>query len=328
VPVEHGGAGVDFRFNAILGRALARAGLGLWGPFSVHVDIVAPYLVELATPGKKDEWLPRACRGEIVTAIAMTEPGTGSDLAALRTSARREGGDWLINGSKTFITNGFGADLVVVATRTGEPVRGRGLTLFAVEAGMPGFSRGRKLEKLGQHESDTAELFFEDVRVSSEHVLGEVDMGFFHMTDRLPQERLSAACGNIAHAAWAVEETLRYVTERHAFGRPIGTFQNSRFVLAELATMIEITQCYVNHCIAARAAGELTAVDAAKAKWWTSDVQNKVLDACVQLHGGYGYMEEYPIARAWVDGRITRVWAGTNEIMKEIVGRSLGLAGD
>jgi alkylation response protein AidB-like acyl-CoA dehydrogenase len=260
----------------------------------------------------------------MITAIGMTEPEAGSDLAALRTTARRDGSGWLLSGSKTFITNGTGSDLVVVAART--PDDGpRSITLFAVEAGMDGFTRGRKLEKTGQHEADTAELFFEDVRLGDEQVIGEVGRGFAHMMALLPIERLTSACGNIAHASHALSLTLDYIRERRAFGRPIGTFQHNRFLAAELVTKIEVTQAYVDRCLRAHVEGRLPDVDTAKLKWWTADVQNEVLDACVQLMGGYGYMQEYDVARAWADARVTRIWAGSNEIMKELIGRSLGL---
>jgi len=324
MPAEHGGSGIDdFRFGVVLGEELAAAGLALASSFGIHTDIVAPYLAELTTPEQRERWIPPFCAGELVTAIGMTEPGAGSDLAGLRTRARRDGGDWLLSGSKTFITNGMGADLVVVAARTGEGPRE--LTLFAVEAGMPGFERGRKLEKVGQPEADTAELFFEDVRLSDEQVLGEVGGGFRAMMARLPQERLHTAVTNVAHARAALETTLAYVKDRRAFGRPIGTFQHSRFLLAELVTELEVSQAYVDRCVEAHVAGALSAVDAAKAKWWTAEVQNRVIDACVQLHGGYGYMSEYDVARAWLDARVSKIWAGSNEIMKEIVGRDLGL---
>ncbi len=323
VPEEHGGGGIDdFRFNVVLGEELARCGLALASSIGIHTDVVAPYLLELTTPEQRARWLPRFCTGELITAIGMTEPGAGSDLAALRTRARRSGGDWVIDGSKTFITNGASADLVVTAARTGDG--SRELTLFAIEATAPGFTRGRKLDKVGQHEADTAELFLEDVRVSDDAVLGEVGGGFAAMMERLPQERLHTAVVNVAHAEAALETTLAYAREREAFGRPIGTFQHSRFTLAELVTELEVARTYVDRCVAAHVAGELSAVDAAKAKWWSAEAQNRIVDACVQLHGGYGYMREYDVARAWADARVTKIWAGTQEIMKEVIGRSLG----
>jgi alkylation response protein AidB-like acyl-CoA dehydrogenase len=322
VAAEHGGAGIDdYRYNAVLSEELAAAGLAVASSVGIHVDVVAPYLTELATAEQQQRWLPRFCSGELVTAIGMTEPGAGSDLKALRTTARRAGGDWVIDGSKTFITNGAGADLAIVAARTGDRAE---ITLFGLEADLPGFTRGRPLEKIGQHEADTAELFFDAVRVTDDAVIGEVGGGFAAMMERLPQERLHTACVNVAHAAAALDRTLAYAREREAFGRPIGSFQHNRFLLAELVTEVEVTQVYVDRCIEARVAGELSAIDAAKAKWWSAEVQNRVIDACVQLYGGYGYMDEYEVARAWTDARVTKIWAGTNEIMKELIGRSLG----
>jgi alkylation response protein AidB-like acyl-CoA dehydrogenase len=324
VPVEQGGSGVeDFRFNAVLGEELARAGMAYASAFGIQTDVVAPYLLELTTEEQRARWLPRFCSGELVSAIGMTEPDAGSDLAALRTTAKRDGDGWVINGAKTFITNGASADLVIVAARTG-PAR-REISLFVIEAGTPGFSRGEPLHKIGQPEADTAELFFESVRVPSENLIGAVGHGFAHMMDRLPQERLSAAVANVAHAAEAIGRTLEYVRQRSAFGRPIGTFQHNRFLLAELTTELDVAQAYVDSCIQAHVAHALSPVDAAKAKWWTAEVQNRVIDGCVQLHGGYGYMEEYDVARAWCDARVTKIWAGSNEIMKEVIGRDLGL---
>ena len=255
----------------------------------------------------------------------MTEPSGGSDLAALKTTAVRDGDDWVLNGSKTFITNGYSADLVVIAARTSPEKKAKGITLFGVETDKPGFSRGRKLDKVGQDESDTAELFLEDVRVSSADVIGEVDQGFIHMMTWLPQERLGSAVTNLAHARQILDETLAYTKERKAFGQAVGAFQHNKFLLADLFTRVEVTQAYVDQCVLAHNDGELTAIDAAKAKWWTAQVQNDVLDHCVQLHGGYGFMNEYRVARAWRDARVTKIWAGSNEIMKELIGRDLGL---
>jgi alkylation response protein AidB-like acyl-CoA dehydrogenase len=284
-----------------------------------------PYIVKYGTAEQKKRWLPRACAGEIISTVAMTEPSGGSDLAALRTSAVPSGTDWLLNGSKTFITNGYIADLVVVAAKTSPDKGAKGITLFAVEVGMPGFERGRKLDKVGQPEANTAELFFEDVQVPAENVIGEVDRGFIQMMEQLPQERIGAAVGNLAHVAAILDETLAYAKERQAFGQPIGSFQHNKFLLAELYTRVDVSQAYVDACVLAHSQGELSAVDAAKVKYWTADVQNDVLDACVQLYGGYGYMREYRVAQAWMDARVTKIWGGTNEIMKEIIGRSLGL---
>jgi alkylation response protein AidB-like acyl-CoA dehydrogenase len=323
VPAAFGGTDVDFRFNAILCEELARLALGLASSIGIQTDVVAPYLVDLATDGLKERCFPAFCTGELVTAVAMTEPGAGSDLSGIQTRAVRDAGGWLLNGSKTFITNGAQAGLVVVAARTGD--RPREITMFAVAADAPGFSRGRMLEKVGQHEVDTAELFFDDVRLSADDVLGEEGAGFRHMMERLPQERLHVACVNLAHARRAVEDTVGYVKERRAFGRTIGSFQHTRFVLAELVTELDVTQAFVDRCLAAHVSGALDATDAAKAKWWSSDVQNRALDVCVQLHGGYGYMLEYPVARAWADARVTKIWGGSNEIMRELVARSEGL---
>jgi alkylation response protein AidB-like acyl-CoA dehydrogenase len=326
VPEAYGGSAAgDYRFNAIVNEELPKVSLGYASCFGIHFDIVAPYLVELCTEEQKQRWLPRFCSGELITAIAMTEPSGGSDLAALKTTAVRDGDDWVINGSKTFITNGYSADLVIVAARTSPEKRARGISLFAVEAGTAGFERGRKLDKVGQHESDTAELFFTDVRVPADSVLGEVDHGFIYMMERLPQERMAAAVNNLSHARAVFDETLVYAKEREAFGQPIGRFQHNKFVLADLVTALEVTQSFVDDCVAAHAERALGPVDAAKAKWWTSQVQNDVIDACLQLHGGYGYMNEYRVARAWADARVTKIWAGSNEIMKELIGRDLGL---
>ncbi|MQY09726.1 acyl-CoA dehydrogenase family protein [Actinomadura macrotermitis] len=326
VPEEYGGQDAgDFRFNAVIGEELARVAAAYNSIVSIHVDICAPYLLELATDEARKRWLPGFCTGELITAIGMTEPSGGSDLAALKTTAVRDGDAWVINGGKTFITNGGHADLIIVAAKT-SPERGaKGITLFGVEAGMPGFTRGTKLDKVGQPEADTSELFFDNVRVPDSHVIGELDRGFIHMMERLPQERLSCAIANVAHARGVLEETVAYVKERQAFGRPIGAFQHNKFLVAELTTKLDVAQAFVDQCLAAHVAGELDAVDAAKAKWWTSDAQNQIIDGCVQLFGGYGYMREYRVARAWMDARVTRIWAGSNEIMKEIIGRAEGL---
>ncbi len=324
VPQEYGGSGVsDFRFNAVLGEELSLAGVAYASAFQIHTDVVAPYLLELTTAEQRERWMPKFATGEHITAIAMTEPEAGSDLAALRTTAAPGGSGWVINGAKTFITNGTRADLVVVAARTGTGQRD--ISLFVVEGDTPGFTHGPPLHKVGQPEADTAELFFSDAHVPAQNLLGEVGRGFAYMMDRLPQERLSAAVCNVAHAGGIVENTIAYVKERKAFGQPIGTFQHSRFQLAELVTALDVGQAYVDRCVEAHVAGRLTAVDAAKAKWWTAEMQNRAIDTCLQLHGGYGYMQEYEVARAWCDARVTTIWAGTNEIMKEVIGRDLGL---
>jgi alkylation response protein AidB-like acyl-CoA dehydrogenase len=324
VPGGYGGAGVeDFRFNVVLSEELAKLGLGLASSFGIHTDVVAPYLLELTTEEQKERWLPRFCTGDLITAIGMTEPAAGSDLAGLRTTARRAPGGWLLNGSKTFITNGMSADLVVVAARTGE---GRGdISLFGVEASRPGFSRGRKLDKIGQHEVDTSELFFEDIELTDDDLIGELNGGFRAMLERLAQERLHVAVSNVEHAAAQLDRTLQYAQERQAFGRSIGSFQNSRFALATAATEVDVARAFIDRCVAEHVEGRLSPIDAAKAKWWSADMQGRVIDACVQLYGGYGYMAEYDVARAWADARVTRIWGGTNEIMKEVIGRDLGL---
>ena len=327
IPEQYGGSAAgDFRYNAVLCEELGKVSMALGSCHGIHADIVAPYLVELTTEEQRERWLPGFVSGEILTAIGMTEPSGGSDLAALKTTAVRDGDDWVINGSKTFITNGYSADLIVIAARTDpDAKRGHGISLFGIEATMPGFSRGRKLDKVGQDESDTAELFFEDVRVPDANLIGKPDQGFAHMMTWLPQERLSNAIGNIAQAAQILDETVEYAKERTAFGRPIGSFQYNKFLIAELVTKIDVTRAFLDSAVLAHTKGELSAVDAAKVKWWCADVQNEVLDACVQLYGGYGYMNEYRVARAWRDARVSKIWAGSNEIMKELIGRDLGL---
>jgi alkylation response protein AidB-like acyl-CoA dehydrogenase len=323
VPSAYGGSGIeDFRFNAIFGEELARAGFAYSSAFGIQTDVVAPYLLQLTTEAQRQRWLPGFVKGELISAIGMTEPAAGSDLKGIQTTARREGDGWLLSGSKTFITNGFNADLIVTAAQTPDP---GGISLFMVEKGMDGFSRGTKLDKLGQHEADTAELFFDEVAIPAENLIGEPGRGMRQMMGHLSQERISTAVVNVAHAAVALALTLEYVMERRAFGRPIGSFQNSRFVLAECDAELDMARVYVDRCVEAHVAGELTAVEAAKAKLVSSEIQNKVIDACLQLHGGYGYIQEYEVARSFVDARITKIWAGTNEIMKEVIGRSLGL---
>jgi alkylation response protein AidB-like acyl-CoA dehydrogenase len=325
VPAAYGGTEAgDYRFNAILTEELAKVSAALPSAFGIHVDAVAPYLVELTTEEQRRRWLPGFCTGQITAAIAMTEPSGGSDLGALRTRAEPHGSGWTLSGSKTFITNGTSADLVIVAARTSPEPAGRGISLFVLESGMPGFRRGSKLDKIGQPEADTAELFFDDVEVRPEQLLGELNRGFVYMMERLPQERISAAVSNLAHARQIFAETVDYAKERTAFGNPIGSFQHNKFVLADLSTQLDVTQAYIDHCIAAHSQQQLTSVDAAKAKWWSAQVQNTVLDACVQLFGGYGYMQEQRVARAWADARVTKIWAGSNEIMKELIGRDLG----
>ncbi|GII85445.1 acyl-CoA dehydrogenase [Sphaerisporangium siamense] len=325
VPEEFGGAGItDFRYNAIIVEEILRFGATGLG-FGLHNDIMAPYLVDMTDDEQKRRWLPGFASGELITAIGMTEPGAGSDLQSIRTTAVRDGDHYVVNGQKTFITNGINADLVVVVAKTDPAEGARGTTLLVAERGMEGFTRGRNLEKIGMHAQDTAELFFENVRIPVANRLGDQDgQGFFQLMTNLPQERLSIAVAAVAAAESVLEMTIEYCRTRKAFGRSIGSFQNTRFVLAELSTEVEIARHYVDKCIRALNAKELTVVDAAKAKWWTTELQNKVIDRCLQLHGGYGYMTEYPVAKAWMDGRVQTIYGGTTEIMKEIIGRSFG----
>ena len=329
VPEAYGGAGVeDFRFNQIVCEELGRAGVGGSGlGVTLHNDVCLPYFLHDTSDEQKARWLPGIADGSLITALAMTEPGIGSDLASIRTTALpAPGGDgYLVNGAKTFITNGINADLVIVAAKTDPVERHRGISLLVAERGMAGFERGRNLEKVGMHSQDTAELFFSDVQVPAENVLGRIGEGFRQMTANLAQERLSIAIAAVGAARGALDWTLAYVKERSAFGRPIADFQNSRFVLAEMATEIELATTFCDQAVLALNDGELTAEDAAMAKWWSTELQGRVVDRCVQLHGGYGYMLEYPIARAFIDARVTRIYGGTTEIMKEIVGRSLGV---
>jgi alkylation response protein AidB-like acyl-CoA dehydrogenase len=323
---RHGGGGVrDFRWSCVLIEELTRIGASGVG-FGLHNDVVGPYLRDLATEEQKERWVPRFCSGELITAIAMTEPAAGSDLQGIQSTARRDGDGWVLNGSKTFITNGINADLVIVVARTAPDVpASRGLSLLVVERGMAGFSRGRNLDKVGLKAQDTAELFFDDVRVPDANLLGTRDSGFAHLMHNLPQERLHIAVSAVASAETVLALTVEYVTSRTAFGRPVGSFQHSRFVLAELQTEVTIARTFVDECVRQLDSGELTATDAAMAKWWTTELQNKVADRCLQLHGGYGYMSEYRVSKAWRDSRVQSIYGGTNEIMKEIVGRSMGL---
>jgi alkylation response protein AidB-like acyl-CoA dehydrogenase len=323
---RYGGGGVrDFRYQAVLDEELMRIGATGLG-FGLHNDVAGPYLRDLGTEEQKQRWLPGFCSGELITAIAMTEPAAGSDLQGIRTTARRDGDGWLLTGSKTFITNGINADLVIVVARTDPDAPGsRGLSLLVVERDMPGFTRGRNLAKIGLKAQDTAELYFDGVRVPAENLLGTENSGFAHLMENLPQERLSIAVGAVAAAETVLAQTVEYVTGRTAFGRPVGSFQNSRFVLAELQTEVTIARTFVDECVRQLDRRELTPVDAAMAKYWTTELQNKVADRCLQLHGGYGYMDEYPVSKAWRDARIQPIYGGTNEIMREIVGRSMGL---
>ncbi len=323
VPEEFGGGGVeDFRYAAVLSEEFARKGAaGI--AVGLHNDIIGPYLTSLATEEQKRRWLPGFCSGEIITAIAMTEPGAGSDLQGILTSAEDKGDHWVLNGSKTFISNGILADLVVVVARTRPEGGAKGLSLLVVERGADGFERGRNLDKIGQKSQDTAELFFNDVRVPKENLLGELDGAFIHLMTNLAQERLTIAVGAIAAAEEVLAQTTTYVKERKAFNRPLSKLQHIRFEIAEMATECAVTRSFLDRCIEDHAKGELDASHASMAKWWATELQKRVTDRCLQLHGGYGYMNEYPVARAFTDGRIQTIYGGTTEIMKEIVGRSI-----
>ncbi|HEY2536910.1 MAG TPA: acyl-CoA dehydrogenase family protein, partial [Solirubrobacteraceae bacterium] len=288
-------------------------------------DICLPYFLAYCTEAQRERWLGGIASGELITALAMTEPGIGSDLAAMSTRARRDGEHYVVDGAKTFITNGINADLVILAVKTDPSERHRGISLLVIERGTEGFERGRNLEKLGQHAQDTAELSFADARVPVENLLGEAGQGFRHLVSNLPQERLSIAASAVSACEAALGWTLDYVRERQAFGQSIGSFQNSRFELARMRSETDIARSYIDRCARALSAGELTPEGAATAKWWCTELQGRVVDRCLQLHGGYGYMLDYPIARAYADARVTRIYGGANEIMLEIVGRSLGL---
>ena len=325
MPEEYGGGGSDdFRFNAVIDEEIARYG-GPAPSLSLQNDVVGPYFIRLCTEDQKHRWLPGIASGETIVAIAMTEPGAGSDLAGIRTSAVRDGDDWIVNGAKTFISSGINSDLVIVVTRTDPEAGHKGFTLLVVERDMPGFTRGRKLDKMGLHAQDTSELNFENVRVPSKNVLGEQGRGFYHLMHNLPSERLSIAISAIAGARETWRQTLQYAKDRKAFGKPIGSFQHNRFLLAEMDTELDVSERYIDRCLQAVVDDELTAVEAAKAKWWCTETAKKVIDGCVQLHGGYGYMMEYRVARDYVDSRVQTIFGGTTEIMKDIIGRDLGL---
>ncbi|MCP5400306.1 MAG: acyl-CoA dehydrogenase family protein [Sphingomonas sp.] len=321
---KYGGAGIDdFRFEQIIIEENMRHGdIGFY--INLHNDLVAPYIAKLGTEEQKSRWMPGIVSGEKILAVAMTEPSTGSDLAGMRTRAEDKGDYWLLNGAKTYISNGILSDLVVVAART-DPESRHGLGLFVVERGMEGFERGRKLDKMGMQAQDTAELFFNDVKVPKANVLGDPSQGFRYLARFLAQERLVAAIGFLATAHTAFDITLDYVKERRAFGKPIGAFQNTRFKMATMRAELDMAQTYVDQCVLLLNAGELAAEDASAAKLLTSELEARVMDECVQLHGGAGYMSEYRISRMYRDARISRIFAGTSEIMREIIGRSLGL---
>lgn len=324
LPAGYGGLGIDdFRFNQILSEemfASGSVGIGL----GVQNDILVTYLNHLTTEDQKQRWLPKFISGEYIGSIAMSEPAAGSDLAGIKTTARDDGDAWIVNGQKTFISNGLLSSLVLAAVKT-DPAAGRkGISLLMIEDGMPGFTRGRKLDKIGQHSADTAELFFEDVRVPKENLVGELNRGFYHLVSHLPAERVGVACYALPMARRALELTKTYAMERTAFGQPIGTFQVNRHAIVEMQTKLDAAQCYLDQCVLAVNNGTLSDQDAAGLKWWTSEVQWEILDRCLQLHGGYGYINEYEIARLWRDSRVQRLYAGTTEIMKDLMGRAMG----
>jgi len=324
VPEEYGGLDeTDFRYNTIISEELIRVGASGVG-FGLHNDITIPYLLHYATDEQKERFLPKMVSGEWITAIAMTEPNTGSDLAGVRTTAVRQNGDYIVNGQKTFITNGINSDVIITVVKTDAEAKHGGISLLLVEAEREGFKRGRNLEKMGLKAQDTAEMYFDNVCVPVENLLGDEGHGFYYLMNELPQERLSIAVGAMAACWAALEWTTQYCEERTAFGRPIGKFQNSRFKLAEMKTEIQIGQVFVDRCITELNAGELSTEVASMAKWWCTELQKRVVDECVQLHGGYGYMMEYPIAKAYLDTRVQTIYGGTTEIMKEIIGRSMG----
>ena len=325
VPEVHGGGGIeDFRYNAVINEEIQRAGvIGSGMCITLHNDICLPYFLNYCNEEQADRWMPGLVSGDLMSAIAMTEPSTGSDLASIRTSAIREGDGYLVNGAKTFITNGINSDLVITAVKTDPNEKHKGMTLMVVERGMSGFERGRNLDKLGMKSQDTAELFFDNVFVPKENVLGGEGAGFLNLVKNLPQERLSIAITGVAHAQAAFDGAVEYVTERKVFDQSVGSYQNTRFELAEMKTELDIAWVFVDRQIEALNGGELTAEDAAEAKWWCTEMQLKVITRCLQLFGGYGFMNEYPIARAYADARVQTIYGGTTEIMKEIIGRQV-----
>jgi len=322
---KYGGGGEpDYRFYVILNEELARAGAS--GPmFQLHNDMIGPYLDRLCSPEQRDRWFPGYCSGELIAAIAMTEPGAGSDLQGIRTTAVRHGDRYVLNGQKTFISNGQLADIVIVVARTDPDAGHRGISLLMVERGMPGFTRGRNLDKLGMHAQDTSELFFTDVEVPAANLLGEEGGGFVALMQNLPRERVTIGVTALAIAEQAFADTLAYSKQRSAFGQPVGKFQHNRFTLAEMATEIAVAREFTDRAITEHCAGQLSNDEAAMVKWWDTELCNRVTDRCVQLHGGYGYMREYAVGRAWTDSRVQSIFGGTTEIMKEIIGRGLGL---
>ena len=325
MPEEFGGAAADKLYSVVMFEEIARQGYTGLG-FGLHNEIVAPYFLSYGSPAQKDRYLPAMSRGEIIGAIAMSEPAAGSDLQGIRTTARDEGDHFVLNGSKTFITNGFHADLVIVVAKTNPDAGAKGTSLLLVERGMPGFEKGRRLKKVGMKAQDTSELFFDNVKVPKSNLLGDLNRGFIYLMQELPWERLQIAISGISAAQAAIDWTLDYTKERKAFGSTVAAFQTTRFKLAELQTEVQVARVFVDRCTDLLMQGKLDTATASMAKYWCSDLQCKVIDECVQLHGGYGYMWEYPIARAWADARVQRIYGGTNEIMKEVIARSIGLA--
>lgn len=324
VPEEYGGAGADFALSCLVVEEIARMGFGgLASGVSVHSDIVAPYILHLGSEEQKQRWLPGMVTGDVVGAIGMTEPGAGSDLQAMKTRAERDGESYRINGQKTFITNGHHCDLLILAAKTDPSAGSRGITLFTVDTSLPGYQRGRRLEKIGQHASDTAELFFEDLQLGFDQILGGEGRGFINMMNELPRERLILGVGAVAAAEGALERTVEYVQERQAFGQPLAQLQNTRFKLAELKAQIEINWAYIRQCAERYDRQELSTTDASIAKLSATELQFKVADECLQLHGGYGYMREYQVSRDFVDSRVQRIYGGASEIMKELIARSI-----
>ncbi|MCW2495137.1 acyl-CoA dehydrogenase family protein [Jatrophihabitans sp.] len=326
IPEEFGGGGqASYAYNMVVAEEALRAHLSL-GPMRVHTDVVVPYFLSYATPAQRERWMPALASGELMTAIAMSEPAIGSDLSGIATRAVLDGDAYVLNGAKTFITGGINADLIVVAARTSaESDRRQGLTLLVVEAGMPGFSRGRNLDKIGLKYGDTAELFFDDVRVPIENRLGDEGSAFTYLTSNLAGERLSVALGSVAMSRAAIAATVEYVKQRVVFGKPLSTFQNTKFELAAASAEVEAADCMLQQAVIELDEGNLSGADAARVKLFCSEMQGRTVDACLQLFGGYGYMSEFPIARMYVDARVSRIYGGSNEIMKTIIAKSLGL---
>ena len=324
MPEAYGGADADRLYSVAMFEEIARQGYTGLG-FGLHNEIVAPYILKYGSDAQKNKYLPAMARGEVIGAIAMSEPAAGSDLQGIRTTARDAGDHWLLNGSKTFITNGWHADLVIVVAKTDPDAGAKGTSLLLVERGMPGFEKGRRLKKAGMKAQDTSELFFDNVKVPKSNLLGDLNRGFIYLMQELPWERLQIALSGIAAAQAAIDQTIEYTKERKAFGTTVAGFQTTRFKLAELQTEAQVARVFVDRCTELLMQGKLDTATASMAKYWVSDLQCKIIDECVQLHGGYGYMLEYPVTRAWTDARVQRIYGGTNEIMKEVIARSMGL---